>query len=130
MIRCDKCGSQIARADSICEHCGHKNSFLIPCEACSSDMSKEAPYCPSCAHPNALSVFDGRGKARIVAGLLAIFLGTFGIHRFYLNQAKMGLLYLVFFWTFVPTVVGIIEGLIYLLGTDEGFREKRLRVRS
>jgi TM2 domain-containing membrane protein YozV len=93
-------------------------------------MSKEAPYCPSCAHPNALSVFDGRGKARIVAGLLAIFLGTFGIHRFYLNQAKMGLLYLVFFWTFVPTVVGIIEGLIYLLGTDEGFREKRLRVRS
>ena len=125
MIRCTECGSQVARANSTCEYCGHKNSFLIPCEACSSQMSKDAPYCPSCAHPNPLTTVDGGVKSKIVAGLLAIFLGTFGIHRFYLNQAKMGLLYLVFFWSFIPTLVGFIEGLIYLLQSDERFRERR-----
>lgn len=125
MIRCEKCGSQVARANSSCKYCGHKNSFLVPCEACSSQMSKDAPYCPSCAHPNPLTTVDGGVKSKIVAGLLAIFLGTFGIHKFYLNQAKMGLLYLVFFWSFIPTLVGFIEGLIYLLQSDERFRERR-----
>jgi TM2 domain-containing membrane protein YozV len=125
MIRCEKCGSQVPRANSTCEYCGHKNSFLVPCEACSSQMSKDAPYCPSCAHPNPLTTVDGGVKSKIVAGLLAIFLGTFGIHKFYLNQAKMGLLYLVFFWSFIPTLVGFIEGLIYLLQSDERFRERR-----
>ena len=127
MIRCEQCASQIAAANSKCEYCGHQNSFLVPCEACSAQMSKDAPYCPSCAHPNKLTTMEGGVKSRIVAGLLAIFLGTFGIHRFYLNQAKMGLLYLIFFWSGIPTIVGIIEGVIYLLQSDESFRDRRRR---
>jgi len=32
----------------------------------------------------------------------ALFLGDFGIHRFYAGKPKSGILYLVFCWTFVP----------------------------
>lgn len=34
-------------------------------------------------------------KDKIVAGLLALFLGTLGIHKFYLNETKPGVTYLV-----------------------------------
>lgn len=40
--------------------------------------------------------------------LLAVFLGGFGAHRFYLNDFK-GFLYLAFSWTLVPSVVGLVE---------------------
>ena len=40
--------------------------------------------------------------------LLSLFLGGFGAHRFYLGD-KWGLLYLLFIWTMVPSVIGIIE---------------------
>ncbi len=47
-------------------------------------------------------------KSERVGTLLAVFLGGFGGHRFYLGD-KRGLLYLPFFWTFVPTLVGLVE---------------------
>lgn len=48
-------------------------------------------------------------KSRGIFVALAWFLGGFGAHKFYLGQNKKGLLYLVFFWTFVPSFVGIVE---------------------
>jgi len=63
-------------------------------------------------------------KSKIVAGLLAIFLGGIGVHKFYLGKIGMGILYLVFCWTFIPEIVGIIEGIIYLTSSDEKFYEK------
>ena len=43
------------------------------------------------------STFLGGGKSQIVALILCIFLGTLGIHRFYLGYTGMGLLYLFTF---------------------------------
>ncbi|MEX1134983.1 MAG: TM2 domain-containing protein [Acidimicrobiia bacterium] len=63
-------------------------------------------------------------KSRIAAALLAIFLGAFGIHKFYSNQAGMGVLYLLFFWTAIPALIGFIEGIIYLCMSDEAFAHK------
>jgi TM2 domain-containing membrane protein YozV len=63
-------------------------------------------------------------KSRIAAALLAIFLGTFGIHKFYLGKVFQGLLYVLFSWTFIPTVVGWIEGASYLLMSDYQFGRK------
>lgn len=40
--------------------------------------------------------------------LLSLFLGGFGAHRFYLGD-KWGILYLLFIWTLVPSVLGIFE---------------------
>ena len=68
-------------------------------------------------------------KSKTTAGLLAIFLGEFGIHWFYLGKSGKGiaylLLFLVFCWTFfVPLIVAIvtlIEGIVFLTMNEEKF---------
>lgn len=46
--------------------------------------------------------------------LLAIFLGGFGIHKFYGGKIVMGVIYIVFCWTFIPSIIGLIEGILAL----------------
>jgi TM2 domain-containing membrane protein YozV len=48
-------------------------------------------------------------KDEVVGVLLALFLGTFGAHHFYLRRPGLGILYCVFCWTGIPTVVSFIE---------------------
>ena len=48
-------------------------------------------------------------KDEVVGVLLALFLGTFGAHHFYMRQTALGVLYCVFFWTGIPTVVSFIS---------------------
>ncbi len=63
-------------------------------------------------------------KRRTTAVLLAFFLGGLGIHKFYLNKPGLGLLYLLFFWTWIPGIVAFIEAIIYITMTDREFEEK------
>lgn len=75
-------------------------------------------------------------RNRIAAALLAIFLGTFGIHKFYnsskarissfayLGKPVQGFIYLIFCWTFLPGLIGFIEGIIYLCMSDKSFENK------
>jgi TM2 domain-containing membrane protein YozV len=66
-------------------------------------------------------------KNKIVAGLLAIFLGEFGIHKFYLGYNKEGLILLLVtvlsfgILSWATWIVGIIEGIIYITKTDQEF---------
>lgn len=48
------------------------------------------------------------GKSTTTGTLLAVFLGGFGAHRFYLHD-NLGLFYLLFFWTFIPSIFGLVE---------------------
>jgi TM2 domain-containing membrane protein YozV len=63
-------------------------------------------------------------KNKYAASFLSIFLGSFGAHKFYLNKNKVGILYLVFFWTYIPLIIGVIEGIILLTITDDTFNSK------
>jgi TM2 domain-containing membrane protein YozV len=63
-------------------------------------------------------------KNKIVAGVFGILLGAFGIHKFYLGQVGYGILYLLFCWTGIPSIVGLIEGILYLVMSDEEFDAK------
>ena len=63
-------------------------------------------------------------KSKEAAGILAIFLGGLGIHKFYLGKVGMGILYLLFCWTGIPELAGFIEGIIYLCSDDENFQLK------
>lgn len=63
-------------------------------------------------------------KSKLAAALLAIFLGDFGAHKFYLGKPGIGLIYLLFFWTGIPAVIGVIEGILYLLSSEEDFQRK------
>ena len=66
-------------------------------------------------------------KDKLVAGLLAIFLGTLGIHKFYLGYTKSGvIMLLVSLFTFgigatVMAVIALIEGILYLTKSDAEF---------
>uniref|UniRef100_UPI003F68D9B8 TM2 domain-containing protein n=1 Tax=Streptococcus pluranimalium TaxID=82348 RepID=UPI003F68D9B8 len=49
---------------------------------------------------------------KVIYILLALFVGEFGLHKFYAGKKKQGILYLAFFWTFIPGLLGIIEGIL------------------
>jgi TM2 domain-containing membrane protein YozV len=65
------------------------------------------------AYPNAQAIFyqqyDAVRRDEVVGILLALFLGTFGVHHFYLRRIGLGVLYCCFFWTGFTTVLGFIE---------------------
>ena len=59
-----------------------------------------------------------RRGSRTAAGILAILTGAIGIHKFYQGQWVQGLISVLFFWTGIPAILGVIEG-ARLLGSDE-----------
>ncbi len=63
-------------------------------------------------------------KSKTTAGVLGILLGGVGAHKFYLGKPGKGVLYLLFCWTGIPGIVGLIEGIQYLTKTDEDFQAK------
>jgi TM2 domain-containing membrane protein YozV len=66
-------------------------------------------------------------KSRVTAGVLAILLGGIGVHKFYLGKTGWGIVYLIFCWTYIPSLIGLIEGIIYLASTDQSFAIKHDR---
>ena len=48
-------------------------------------------------------------KDELIGVLLALFLGGLGIHKFYMGQTGAGILYLIFSWTGIPSIIGFIE---------------------
>jgi TM2 domain-containing membrane protein YozV len=65
------------------------------------------------AYPNPQAIFYQQYEAvrrdEVVGILLALFLGSFGAHHFYLRRTGLGILYLCFFWTGIPAIVGLVE---------------------
>lgn len=62
-------------------------------------------------------------KNRYVAAILAFFLGGFGVHKFYLGK-WIGIIYLALCWTYIPAIVALIEGILYLVNGEDAFNEK------
>jgi TM2 domain-containing membrane protein YozV len=60
-------------------------------------------------------------KDKNVAAILALFLGVFGIHRFYLNQTGLGILYCVLALTGVSALLGFIDALVFLTKDKDTF---------
>lgn len=68
-----------------------------------------------------------RRKDKIAAGLFGLFLGTLGLHHFYLGSPGSGLIYLlltVLTCGLLSVVGGIVEGFLLLFMTDEEFDER------
>ena len=78
-------------------------------------------------------------KSKIAAGLLGIFLGGLGIHKFYLGYTGPGIILLLcgtigWFIFLVPGaiawIVGLIEGIIYLTKPDDQFEAEYVTERK
>lgn len=60
-------------------------------------------------------------RNKTLAAIFALFLGSFGIHRFYLGQVGLGIFYLIFSWTMIPFFLGIIDALVFFGMSSEEF---------
>ena len=78
----------------------------------------------------ALGTPSGGGLAsgdpnRLTAGLLALFLGPLGVHKFYLGFTKAGIIMLVGTILMIPAFItfplALIEAITYLTKSDEDF---------
>ncbi len=106
------------------------------CYACANILDARAELCPKCGvrqpgTAGALAVtspapapIPTTSRSKTTAALLALFLGGFGIHKFYLGQGGLGVLYLLFFWTFIPAIVAFIEALVLLGMGEQEFARK------
>ena len=57
----------------------------------------------------------GKRKVNKIAYvLLAFFLGGLGIHKFFAGKILQGVLYLTFFWTFIPALIAFVDLIIGL----------------
>ncbi len=98
---CLKCGMHDLTGGAFCSQCG-------------------SPYKAGAERQLPLAA-GGDRKDRLVAALLAFFLGGFGVHHFYLGNVALGVLYLLFCWTFIPAIISFIEGIVFLCTGPESF---------
>lgn len=137
MEKCSSCGATLAPGATECKYCGGTAVVQVPPQA--NAQQYQQPYnAPNMPPPPQYNQYGNpygpsyntpgqvirKGKNKVAAGLLGIFLGGIGVHKFYLDQVGMGILYLIFCWTFIPALVGFIEGIIYLTMSDEAFIAK------
>ena len=100
-----------------------------------SDFKEEAKKTANEFSEGLNSAVGGGENKKILAGILAIILGSLGVHKFILGYQKEGFIMLgvtllgyatscivigaFFFW--IPGLIGLIEGIIYLTKSDEEF---------
>ena len=103
------------------------------CMDCGGVIHVDAQFCPDCgvqqmvaAQPMAYAppTLAPNGKSQATAGILALLLGGIGVHRMYLGEWGMGILYLLFFWTMIPSFAAFIEGIVLLTMREERFVAK------
>lgn len=120
---CRNCGKEVAPNAEVCVSCGVKpangNQF---CPNCGVNTNANQEICIKCgtrvAKQTSINFGSGPGKSKLVAGLLGIFLGSFGIHRFYLGYVGIGVLQIVvtMFTCGIGGLWGFIEGILILVG--------------
>lgn len=116
---CKKCGSQVPDGMKFCAACGTP----APVRA-NAPATMSAPSTPPVQNqgyyqqPNTVVMVNnapvGRPVSKVAYVLLAFFLGGFGIHNFYAGKTGLGILYLLFCWTFIPELVALIQGFVAL----------------
>lgn len=116
---CPNCGSRVAPGSLNCATCGTKvaNDMPPPPPPPPPGGSQQQPLAPvSYGQPLAPTGLSPRSK--VVAGLLQIFLGAFGVGRFYTGHTTIAILQIVVTW--VTCGVGVlwpfIDGILMLLG--------------
>ena len=94
----------------ICRHCGleYMTDEAVMCPRCQAPKGKGTNFCPFCGTQvtggqeictNCGVEMSNYGvtavKSKIAAGLLAVFLGEFGVHNFYLGYIKKAAIQLI-----------------------------------
>ena len=114
---CTKCG---AINDDTAQYCSNCQAVLTPVSTGYQPLQS--------VNPNALTDWKTMGAdKKLVAGILAILVGSLGVHKFILGYTTEGVIMLLVtvltcgIAGVVMSVVGIVEGIMYLTKSDEEF---------
>lgn len=129
-VRCPNCQTENTSLENYCRSCGTTLNDPFQDQQSNQNQQMQPP-------PNPASGQIPGADKKLLAGLLGIFLGGFGIHKFVLGYQQEGIILLsaqLISWilafvscgilAFLPLlifVVGIVEGIIYLTKSDEEF---------
>lgn len=113
------------------------------CTRCGAMNDEGAQYCTSCQAPltsvsgapsgyqpmqgvNPAAMTDWKqmgADKKIIAGILGILVGGFGVHKFVLGYTTEGIIMIVITLVTcgVGSIIGLVEGIIYLTKSDEDF---------
>jgi TM2 domain-containing membrane protein YozV len=126
---CRNCGKEVSEQAVICIGCGappaNGRKF---CQNCGIETDPVAEFCVKCGAALARGAAAGLGgrKSKLAAGLLGIFLGWLGIHRFYLGYTGIAVAQLVLglagiftcgITTIAASIWGLVEGIMILTGS-------------
>jgi TM2 domain-containing membrane protein YozV len=139
--KCPSCGASIDLNAAECKYCGEamaiqQQQYQAPqvpqYQAPQYQQPQAQQYQPPQYQQQVPPMYTPNGvpatsKSKTTAGILAILLGGIGAHKFYLGKVGLGILYLVFCWTYIPAILGLIEGIIYLTSSDEKFYYKYVK---
>lgn len=124
---CKNCGNPMDERAAVCINCGYaKGTGENFCMSCGQPLNPNAAVCLSCG----VAVHKRSGaKSKLIAGLLGVFVGGFGIHNFYLGFTKRGLTQLLVSLigglltcgvaSFAMWVWGLVEGIFILIGKQD-----------
>ena len=114
---CTNCGSELESGQDKCQYCGKAVNEAATNQ--NAQVSQEQTV------QNNSQTFNNQTqpKSKIAAGLLGIFLGSFGVHNFYLGYTgkAVGQLLITllscFVLSFISGIWGLIEGILILTGS-------------
>ena len=117
----------------ICRHCGleYKTDEAVMCPRCQAPKGKGNNFCPFCGEQvtpeqkicmNCGVEMENYGaiavKSMVAAGLLAIFLGSYGVHNFYLGYIKKAVIQLV---SVIVGIIAYVGSLVALVAVTESY---------
>ncbi len=123
---CTNCGNEVDEKAFACTKCGvPPRSQKKYCHNCGGEVDANQVMCVKCGvRLSGGSSGGALANKKIIAGICGILVGGLGVHKFYLGSWGWGILYIFFCWTYIPAIVGLIEGIIYLTMDETKFNQK------
>lgn len=126
MPYCSNCGTKLSDGANFCPNCGNAVGFR------SQKIQQQEPEIKRGWHEGekprnntngqnerivyvqapTQDIYVHARKSKGLAMTLCFFGGWFGLHEFYLRNYLSGTLYLLFFWTFIPLILSILDFII------------------
>jgi TM2 domain-containing membrane protein YozV len=126
-MHCRNCATQLHDQAIACTQCGlPPRSGTKFCWSCAKETAPGAVVCPGCGVSLAP---PSTQTSRLAAGICAVVVGAFGVHKFILGYyleggIMLGVTLITCGWGgIVMGVIGLVEGIIYLTKNDAEFHQ-------
>lgn len=119
---CKSCGKEIPEGQEFCDECAAKSaenvveSTTVENNTSSNETQAQEGTVVNNTNPNQ----DPNAKSKMAAGLLGIFLGSLGIHNFYLGYTTKAIVQLLVTLLGGAITCGIASVAVYVWGLVEG----------